>query len=294
MRPSLPGLSQFDHMIVAVRDADTEGGWCWIDPTQGAWTGDEAPGGLGGKFALIVGPEGGIDARIPGGGDRDGLSTIHRELALGENGTVTCTETVTYSEFHSAAILPVVRAFQDEPEKLDQILTGTCFGTPPVGVELEGVEKVDGAAGRLTVRIRYRASGALTRVSGQVVARLPLQVESMLLMPPDDLGGRRQDIQTPADLAVETTTVTRAPSGGTLPAVRVEQNGGTRFETRTMSVSGGAHVQRFELSAERFTKDELGDFRRAVGTSLAAAQAQFVFGASASTTPALAGEIEEP
>ena len=289
-RRRFPSMSQFDHMIVAVRDNGRSSGWKFIDPTQSSAPPEgKPPYGLGGKLSLVVHPSAGILTALPGGDTLPALTEVQRELRV-EGSDAHVVETVLLSEYHSDAVAPYMAAL-DEDKKL-QLASAMLFGEAPVGLHLDKTEILEPDGNRMRFRLHYTASGAVSPAGGKLAVRLPMQVEAQLLMPPEAGSERTSGVQAPAALAVASETV----ATGLAIVAADEQSGGTQFETWTRSADGSALAQRFELSTETFAKDELGAFRKAVGGSLAAAQSQFVFvpeGTAAAPT-AVAGEHPKP
>ncbi|HET7826624.1 MAG TPA: DUF3857 domain-containing protein, partial [Anaeromyxobacter sp.] len=165
VRPGLPSLDQFDHVIVWVPGA---GAGTFVDATdKGA-----APGttpGLGGKHALLVDGERSRLAELPA--ESAGRIATERAVTLGA-GELDVREKVRMEGPPAAGMRAFLAGTNpvDRVERLQEFLAPGAAGLRVTSVRLDGLDDVEKP---LDLEVRYLVRGAAPRSGGELSLPVP-------------------------------------------------------------------------------------------------------------------------
>lgn len=166
IRPALPSLDQFDHMIVWVPGI---GAGTFVDVTDKGAPPGAPPPGLGGKQALVL--EGDRSRLVDVPPETNGRIASERTVTLGE-GELEVHEKVRFEGPPAAAMRSFLAGMDpvDRAERLQGFLSPDGAGLRVTSVRLDALEEVEKP---LALELRYLVRGARRKGGGELSLPLP-------------------------------------------------------------------------------------------------------------------------
>lgn len=206
LEPRVPSLDAFDHMVVYVPD---ERGGRFIDATdKGYALGEGAPLGLGGGQALVLDGRPRL-VRIPDYPASSTVVVVARTVTPAGELDLAVAERARFEGFAASYVRSELRGLP-EADRLawaQRTLERADAAVRVTAVEVTGLREV---AAPVVLELRYTLPGALQRVDGRRVGRLPTSWESVYLAVPEH-GPRTTPFALSYPLTVQSTTRLRAP-----------------------------------------------------------------------------------
>jgi hypothetical protein len=209
LRPALPSLDQFNHMIVFVPAGD---GGTFIDCT--GKTGDlrrSPPTGLATFSALILDPDKPRIATIPDYPAGASTVSLKREISFLNDTDIEVKESVTLSG--NSALTVRASLFAVEPAQRTNTLQRTIVHELPGANLTEAkIEGLDDPESPLHIDLRYTLQGRFKAVAGQLLGHLPAAWERMYLAV-DSVEKRASPFRLWIPIQIESTTILTPPTG---------------------------------------------------------------------------------
>lgn len=245
--PELPGLGQFNHMIVYLPEEDK-----FIDPTINSLPMPRlVPAGLADRYALILDSENFVLRKIPPYQSEKVSIAIERVVAINEDDIIAVKETLFLNDYTASFFRDYLKSYEasDYVDQMQSLLSP--YATTLI-IEDVNVKSLFENEEPLEIRLSYRIEGSIQQNKSDTSFSLPhLWEEYYLWIRP--LRQRLTDFQLNYPFSVKNRTTFSYPDGYSVSVDTTEKSGRSEFGSWIRSASASNDSVTVEFSCVQNT-----------------------------------------
>jgi hypothetical protein len=279
IKPDLPSLDQFDHMIVYVPDAGEDR---FLDCTsKGADVAKSIPVGLAGREALILDLHNPRFVRIPHYPENASSLSVEQHVRLKHQTDLAVEESLTLGGVHAAYLRDYLLTV---PEASRRTLLQTILGMSDAELTDLQVDSLDTPGAPLRLRFTYSIKKQFHRSNDELRGVLRAGFARSYLTA-DPVDNRTTPFEISIPIKVDFTESVEVPTGfRAVPPESLEPKLDPRFETGHASalVEGNLIKLNFQcqIQAGKFEASDYAAYRETLGQALSSVEREVVFQAN--------------